>query len=86
MLSLLADHPIVASVETDEPAEAESTSRTDGLCTVAFSTFAADSELRDLLRSLVEGGVGVVSFAPVSDNLEEIFMQLTSTEEEVMVQ
>jgi ABC-2 type transport system ATP-binding protein len=84
--SLLEDHPSVTAVESDVTADDESTSRTDGLCSVAFSTFAADSDLRDLLRALVEGGVGVVSFAPVRDNLEEIFMQLTNTEEEVMAQ
>jgi ABC-2 type transport system ATP-binding protein len=37
-----------------------------------------DSVLGDLLRTLVEGGLTVVAFAPIAGSLEEVFMQVTA--------
>ena len=75
--ALLVRHPDVTSVERPEERGDDDAAATDGVCSVAFHTYADDRALRDLLRTLVEEGVGVVSFAPIRDNLEEVFMQLT---------
>lgn len=75
--ALLERHPDVTSVERPDERGDDDAAATDGMCSVAFHTYADDRALRDLLRTLVEEGVGVVSFAPIRDNLEEVFMQLT---------
>jgi ABC-2 type transport system ATP-binding protein len=76
--SFLRIHPDVATVEHfSEPVDGDILPDS-GICTVAFHTLADDKALRDLLRALVDGGVGVVSYAPIRDNLEEVFLQLTS--------
>ena len=41
-----------------------------------------DSALSMVLRAMIEAGLAVVSFAPSTNNLEEIFMQLTEAHEE----
>jgi hypothetical protein len=51
----------------------------DGALEVAVS--GDEKDLAALLRSIVEDGVQVVHFAPASNSLEEIFMQLTESEE-----
>jgi ABC-2 type transport system ATP-binding protein len=66
-VSVAAAHPQVAHVETTD----------DGL-ELAFSGDRAAAA--DLLRSLVEAGIGVVHFSEVANSLEEIFLQLTEGE------
>ncbi len=82
--ALLEDRPEVASVEKLEDSGEDSEPSGGEVCSVAFHTRSDDYALRDVLRALVEGGVGVISFAPARDNLEEVFMQLTSEDEETV--
>ncbi|HZS89999.1 MAG TPA: ABC transporter ATP-binding protein [Chloroflexota bacterium] len=51
----------------------------DGALEAAVS--GEEQDLADLLHAIVEAGVRVVQFAPASNSLEEIFMQLTESEE-----
>src|SRR5579871_1273839 len=39
-----------------------------------------DAVLSAVLRALIDAGLAVVSFAPTTNNLEEIFMQLTDAQ------
>jgi ABC-2 type transport system ATP-binding protein len=46
-----------------------------------FQTNGGEAEAAEILRALVEAGVQVVSFAPLRDNLEEVFLQLTEPDD-----
>ncbi len=80
--SFLEDRAEVTAVEKREDTVDSDGALSGDICAVAFHTLADDLALRDLLRALVENGLGVVFFAPIRDNLEEVFMQLTSADAE----
>jgi ABC-2 type transport system ATP-binding protein len=48
-----------------------------GMARITFRTFGGDAELVEVLRALVRDDMQVVSFSPVHDNLEDVFLQIT---------
>jgi ABC-2 type transport system ATP-binding protein len=82
LIGVLTGHSDVASIDSGEYAnESRETTDTAAPVSVTFRTFANDRSLHDLLRMLVEGGLEIVTFAVLSDNLEDVFMQLTDERE-----
>jgi ABC-2 type transport system ATP-binding protein len=77
VVSMLEQHPLVGAIETNVEDDGQADDADLSACTVTFRTSADDAGLRDMLRVLVEAGLGVVTFSSVRDNLEDVFMQLT---------
>jgi ABC-2 type transport system ATP-binding protein len=77
VVGVLAGHPDVTAVV--EPRALGDATDADSLVpvTLIFRTFADDIGVRDVLGALVGAGIGVITYAAVRDNLEEVFMQLT---------
>ena len=87
-LQLLAGDTPTAAVEAarsyPEVTEVAVVEPTDGVtphgpsATLDVVVEGDDAEVAGLLRFLIESGLQVLSFAPVANNLEEVFMQVTS--------
>lgn len=80
-LRLLQGMPLVGEVVPPKDDAPDAGGTSSGPTSVVFRTAAEDEGLRDILRSLVEGGVPVISFTALRDNLEEVFMQLTAEQD-----
>ncbi|GAC1403677.1 MAG: hypothetical protein NVSMB65_20260 [Chloroflexota bacterium] len=73
-LRAVSAHPAVTEVVV---AEAPEGTAQQGTTTLEATLDGDETAAADLLRLLVERGVAVAAFAPLSSNLEEVFMSVT---------